>query len=267
MDVIRWQIAVLVTVAVAYRFHRSFGTLAAVAWTIWTLAKIRYSLLLMVIQIGFAWGTVFVSYRAEVAIRKRDAEIARLREALSFHPEETQRRIEALPRTALRFISGEAHARTLIEAVESAQRELFILSGWVSAKVVDEPLLRAMWDAINRGVTIYIGYGFQNFEGKHEESKAAQKAIEDLGKLEKVARRKSLGGGVVLRKFANHEKILVIDDTRVICGSHNWLSNTRFENAERSVAIQDPEVVHAEGERVRALISPGDEGRAKLGSA
>jgi transposase len=83
-----------------------------------------------------------------------------------------------------------------------------------------------MWDAINRDVTIYIGYGFQNFEGKHDESQAAQKAIADLGKLETVARRQSLAGGVVLRKFPNHEKILVIDDAEVICGGHNWLSNT-----------------------------------------
>ncbi|HEY8519567.1 MAG TPA: phospholipase D-like domain-containing protein [Gammaproteobacteria bacterium] len=41
-------------------------------------------------------------------------------------------------------------------------------------------------------------------------------------------------------RFNNHQKLLIVDEIRVVCGSHNWLSNRAFENREKSFIIEDP---------------------------
>jgi len=45
------------------------------------------------------------------------------------------------------------------------------------------------------------------------------------------------------------------DDDLVVCGSSNWLSNTRFRNSERSIVVQQPEFSRSQGERVANLVA------------
>lgn len=40
-------------------------------------------------------------------------------------------------------------------------------------------------------------------------------------------------------RFNNHQKILIVDQARVVCGSHNWLSNRAFKNREKSFIVED----------------------------
>ena len=56
-----------------------------------------------------------------------------------------------------------------------------------------------------------------------------------------------------IARFPNHEKIVTVER----CLRHvlqkrrnNWLSNSRFTNAARSVLIRSPQLAASEGERI-----------------
>lgn len=257
MEVIGWQMAVLLTVAAARWGDRSLGLIAAAGWTLWTLTQIRTGPL-MIIQLGFAWGTFWAvgAYKArQREISERDTTIGRLRSELESLPRPSRDRIEALPAAELGFLEGNQHRKALLKAVRTAEDRLTILSGWVSSSVVDEELLRALWNAIERGVQIDIGYGFRGFSGETHQSKASEKAVADLRKLGSTAQARGHKGAIRLHEFPNHEKIVLVDSAVLICGSHNWLSNARFDNSERSVVVKDRSVLVAESERIRALLA------------
>lgn len=262
MAVIKWQIAVLLTVAFARVLHPHAGAAAAVGWTLWSISQVR-SPLLLTIQVGFAWGAflltdAYLKRRAEVRerdseIQQKDSEIEGLRRELDTLTQASRDRIRSLPSGELAFLHGPQHRRALLRAVETAKNRLTILSGWVSVSVVDEQLLRALWDAIQRGVQVEVGYGFQGFSGETSTSRAAERAIAALEQLDAAAKSRDLQGGLRLHRFPNHEKIILIDSTTLICGSHNWLSNGRFDNSERSIVVKDRTVVAVESERIRNL--------------
>lgn len=256
MAVIKYQLLILFTVALAFRMHRHLGLGAAAAWTVWTLLKVHH-LPLILIQTAVVWGTYLASRvydQKKQTINEQDNEIVNLRNALKDHPDETRSRIESLSRQYMQFVSGRQHQVLLRDTIEQANSTVVILSGWISARVVDEDLLRLMWGAIQRGVQIHIGYGYTGFDGEHNESASAQKAIEKLGMLRSAAKRRRLEGGLVLGRFPTHEKIVIRDESQVICGSYNWLSTARFTNGERSVVIQDGSVGRAEAARVIRMI-------------
>jgi phosphatidylserine/phosphatidylglycerophosphate/cardiolipin synthase-like enzyme len=58
----------------------------------------------------------------------------------------------------------------------------------------------------------------------------------------------------MVAKFANHEKVLVVDDAYCIIGSNNWLSNSAFRNSERSVLVRIPSFTSEEAKRVEAIV-------------
>jgi phosphatidylserine/phosphatidylglycerophosphate/cardiolipin synthase-like enzyme len=81
------------------------------------------------------------------------------------------------------------------------------------------------------------------------------RALSDLRSLQQKAERYGYRGRIQIGKFPNHEKILVVDDDFVVCGSNNWLSNTGFRNSERSVVVRSPDFARVERERVSKLVS------------
>lgn len=127
----------------------------------------------------------------------------------------------------------------MLEQIDRAESSVMILSGWVSDKVIDAKFLRAISAALTRGVKIHIGFGFESFDGVHEISRPAKRALKSLEKL--AGNHPSISVG----KFNNHQKALVLDKRRVVCGSHNWLSNRAFNNREQSFIIEDAAAAEA----------------------
>jgi len=119
----------------------------------------------------------------------------------------------------------------LWEAFESAikysQSSLFIISGWISDRVINDDVLKLFELAIKRGVKICMGYGYKHM-GEHEERPDERRALKKLKKLRDSSRGEV--ENLKVSKYATHEKIIIVDTEYIINGSINWLSSSFSEN-------------------------------------
>lgn len=147
--------------------------------------------------------------------------------------------------TSLEVIDGSEHFNVLKRAFAEAKNTVCILSGWIGSPLLDPEIQELIRAAVKRGVRIYLGFGWESSSG-HEISRTAKTALSFI---------KSLGSSqVMVAQFANHEKVLVVDDAYCIIGSNNWLSNSTFRNSERSVLLRIPSVASEEAKRVKAIV-------------
>ena len=89
-----------------------------------------------------------------------------------------------------------------------------------------------MEQALNSGVKIFIGFGWEDSKGQHANNQSTQAAFNNLLNVSS-----KFQGQLIIGKFATHEKIIVKDDDYIIIGSNNWLSNSMFKNSERSLLL------------------------------
>ena len=99
------------------------------------------------------------------------------------------------------------------------------------------------------GVSIRIGYGWQNTQGAHNADKDSKDAFKRLQTL-----NQDYPNQLRIAEYATHEKLLIVDSNTVVFGSANWLSNRKYKNSERSVVIEDPTLACLEQERAQTLI-------------
>lgn len=236
MEVIYWQIAVAGSTVAAYLFGSRMISLGAAGfWTFWTFAMLSY-FPLVVFQLFSAWG----SFLAVDAFTKQSRQLKKFEEALAgFRKAEKDALIEARAEGRFTLLSDSSHYDYMLNEIGNAQSSIMILSGWISDKVIDKKFIDTLKSALNRGVRIYIGFGFENSDGKHELSRPAKRA---LGALHHIKKNYS---GISVGQFNNHQKALVVDKRRVVCGSHNWLSNRAFKNREQSFIIDDDSAAQA----------------------
>lgn len=150
---------------------------------------------------------------------------------------------------SISFISGDSHYSTLLSALRDARASVCILSGWIGSPLLDPNLQEFLRAAMARGVDVYLGFGWESGSG-HELSVAARSALAVLHNL-----RTQIPGRLRLGQFANHEKVLVVDDIYLVVGSNNWLSNRAFRNSERSIKITSVEHAAYERDRLTRIIS------------
>jgi hypothetical protein len=131
-------------------------------------------------------------------------------------------------------ISDNGHWEALKSAVSESHKTLCVLSGFISNSVINEEIISLLRKALARGVKIYLGYGYE-FGGEHRKTIEAKLALE---RLEELRGQNSGECGLYIKEFANHSKLVVVDDKYVIYGSNNWLSNRRGKNDELSRVIE-----------------------------
>ena len=250
MEVVIFQVVIAVSIFIAFRIKPQYGFWAACAWTVETVLLLFF-LPLILIQLGVIWVTYFVLSNSA----GQQSRIDKLKTQLGNHPVSTVAAIRELPSTSLEFVSGRAHKDVLRNALIEATNRLYILSGWLSDRVVNRDFLTLLEQAMQRGVNVAIGYGWEDSYGAHKESKRSKKAFDQLSKVAHRARKKGYSGQLMLAKFGNHEKIIVQDRKRLVLGSNNWLSNTAFKNRERSVVVSDTKIIDQEAERVQRLVA------------
>jgi hypothetical protein len=252
MEVIYYQLIIIVTVGLTYLIGgRKKALYVSIFWTAWTVVLLLYPPL-VVTQLGFTWGTFALC--AFMAGNRQ--EINELKAALSTYPASMQNRVEDHARgCTIDKIIGKAHKRELSSAAKEASRELVILSGWLTSSVVNDLFVRTLEDAMSRGVKIYIGYGWEDWNGSHSESASSADAIFRLNAL-----KKKNPNAIHIAKFANHQKILIKDNDYIICGSNNWLSNNAFRNSEISMKIYSPSLASSESERFKREVEQGESG-------
>ncbi len=236
MEVIYWQIAVAGSTAAAYLFRsRNWAIGVAILWSIWTFFALSYGPL-VILQLVSAWGAFLLID----AFTRQRRELDKFKKALDgFRQQEKDALVEARKEGRYTLLSDSSHYDYMIDQIEQAQSSVMILSGWVSDKVIDAKFVRAVSNALHRGVKVYIGFGFENSQGVHEISRPAKRALVALEKMTLDYQ------GIAVGRFNNHQKALVVDKQRVVCGSHNWLSNRAFKNREQSFVIEDREAASA----------------------
>lgn len=269
MEVVYWQLFVVGSVLTAYVVWGDRASLwVAIAWTGWTLLSLAYFPLVL-IQLFFAWGSYFAARFIRISIQSalEERTLRKLKEGelrdLKSHLETVLRNsnVSSSARDAvvsvasqepnrISFIHGEAHYKTLVQAIVEAKQLLCVLSGWIGSPLLDQEIQTALRDALRRGVSVYIGYGWEGSAKGHELNGNARKARRFLDRL--AGERTS--GRILIAEFPNHEKALVCDDAFVVIGSNNWLSNRAFRNSERSVLVRSTSIATSEARRIIEMV-------------
>ena len=151
------------------------------------------------------------------------------------------------------MIIGYSHRDFLLNAIDGAQESLCIVSGWLSKRVIDPELVERVKLAIERGVDIFVGYGYE-YQGEHQEKKDSKFALAILRTVAKAAKKERWKGSLTVGRYATHEKVLILDKAVIVSGSNNWLSNASFVNDESSLIIENADLAKNEYVRVRKQV-------------
>ena len=244
MSVIFFQLAIVISLLVVFYVKRELLIWLCLFWSGWTLMMV-HNTPLIIIQLGVIWGALFLLDKLSSQHKK----INELESYLIDRPEQVKLLAHAVPESKKVVLQGAGHKKFLHQAISEAQVSLVILSGWITHYVVDKKFLNEFEDCLKRGVSVHIGYGWQNSKGAHERFDASEGAIAAL-----VAFMRKYPDQLVIGEFANHEKILIRDRAYVVYGSNNWLSNSKFKNSERSIVVYDDELALCEQNRIIELV-------------
>lgn len=201
---------------------------------------------------GQKWTAL--SPEMEQEINAKDAKIAdltRIAESIRSSHDISHRQSQVLENalinstTSLEVIDGSEHFNALMRALTEAKSTVCILSGWIGSPLLNAEIQQLLRAAVKRGVRIFIGFGWESSSG-HEISPTAKSALSFVRSLD--------SSQIMIARFANHEKVLVVDDEYCIIGSNNWLSNSTFRNSERSILVRIPSFASEEAKRVEAII-------------
>ena len=238
MEVIYFQAFIVITI-ITTRFLKPewlFG--ACVAWTIETAIMIFHPPL-MAIQLTVIWGLYLLLKKKQVTDKDKEASFEQLNEFLSSFSERQNldQLVEHTPSEKTRIIQDKEHRQVLINTIKNSNKCLLITSGWINKYAVDKKVISHLNAAISRGVSIYIGFGYQNKDRTHKPQTGSNLAVNSLKTIAKKSPEKMSIGF-----FGNHQKLLIKDKTTAIIGSYNWLSNRDAKNHELSVSIANPEL-------------------------
>lgn len=136
-------------------------------------------------------------------------------------------------------IMGDQHYQILMQAFDSAKRQLCIRSAFISRHVVDDAFISKVHSTLARGVTIYIEYGYRLPKEIVKPSASREHAIHALRGLWGWYRANNTPGNLVIGETPTHIKELIVDDHYIVIGSNNWLSNRSFQNKEVSIKLHD----------------------------
>lgn len=245
MAVIGYAIAIVLSITIANYFNRRIALLVSIAWTIETVVLLFYPPLIIV-QLAVIWTTYILCGK----YKKQKSRIEELEDILVDVPITQKEFAEKASTEQRKIISGDEHLKCLFDSINSSRESLCIMSGWLSSFVINQKFIKMLENAINRGVTIFIGFGWVDSKGHHSKNQSSQIAFKNLLDISAKFKNK-----LIIGKFPTHEKIIVKDDDYIIIGSNNWLSNSKFNNSERSLLLFSNELAFQESKRIKKLIN------------
>jgi hypothetical protein len=165
------------------------------------------------------------SDRSDTRIRLQK-EIDRLEQELFIIKQERESR-------SVKYLWTPEIKTTFGDAVKTAKERLLILSGWISSSVVNDKLIAAFRAALERGVRIWIGYGFDGDSPRGREQRTRPDWIAAVRSLDSLQREFP-----ILFKHRDvghsHEKRLICDNLYTFGGSFNLLSFSGDNNYRNS---------------------------------
>lgn len=230
MTFLHYQLIIFVSVLCLTRIHRSAGALAALGCTLWSVLMLKWPAY-SAVQTFTAWvswyGTrCFLKQKARAGNETRTADSKVAPNAKS-----------TTAKSAL--VQGRDHHDELTHALKTARKELMIVSGWLSDRVVNDQFCSLLASALDRGVNIHIAYGASDRDGQHRLSDTAIKALSSLKETGEQSRK----GELSIVQRATHEKCLIVDKRYAIIGSFNWLANAHYRDRETSLRTSQRRVV------------------------
>ena len=244
MEVIFYQILIIATIVTISYLDRKRVLLVCWFWTFFTIFNLFFPPLIF-IQLAVVWGTYFLLKNNDGQSRK----IRELEELTKALPDGVQAQVEIVSTDYKLLLSGVEHVSYMRSAIQSSTKNVTILSGWLSARVVDSEFVTLLREKLKEGVCFNIGYGWQDWQGTHNSGNDLETALGDLQKL-----AKDFPNQLRVAEYATHEKMLIIDGTRVVFGSANWLSNRQYKNSERSIVVIDAAIAESEEQRILKLV-------------
>ena len=103
-----------------------------------------------------------------------------------------------------------------------------------------EIIKKELENALNRGIEIFIGYGWESPSGKNQQSNREKDGLDLINNIIRLSKG---SGKIICERFPNHSKVLICDTQYAICGSANWMSNTGYHNREVSIKIEEPGLI------------------------
>ena len=168
--------------------------------------------------------------------------IESLKKPISEFPQSEQNLIQESLKNNPSFtkIEGSQHINFLNDCLSEANHSIIILSGWIREKVVDRNFLNLLRTKLNKGVDVYLGYGFESytFKDTSSETKAAIKKLKEL----EIAETNANGNLLVKKIEKSHKKLLLFDNVYTVIGSFNWLSNKEATMADLSIKIDSKDL-------------------------
>ena len=244
MAVIGFAIAIVLSITTANYFDRRIALLVSVAWTIETIVLLFYPPLI-IIQLAVIWATYILCGKYQ----KQKNRIKELEDILVDVPITQKEFAEKSSTEQRKIISGDEHLKYLYDSLSTSRESVCIMSGWLSSYVINNKFIKILEQALNSGVKIFIGFGWEDSKGQHANNQLKQAAFNNLLNVSS-----KFQGQLIIGKFATHEKIIVKDDDYIIIGSNNWLSNSMFKNSERSLLLFSSDLAKQESRRIKKLI-------------
>ena len=135
---------------------------------------------------------------------------------------ENEQQLKELTGGSFRLIKTEDHRPLLLQAVDSAQAQLTLVSAWIGRDAFDAELQRKLVQAMERGVQVRIAWGLGTERGPETERNRARgnNVLNELSRRITNARNDKL----IVKRTETHEKFIICDDRFCAWGSFNWLS-------------------------------------------
>ena len=274
MEAIIWIVGIVFSILIAFSFFNAVGGFSVVAfWLLWTLGFssvfVGYALtgplaIIQLIVIFIAFKYSYGEYKKkrnlkenltktkeEVQEKKRtiiekESLIVQLKKDLDRIDSPNLERFRIRENEIKVIDTPEDHRKKLLETLDRSREQIIILSGWIMDYSVNEKFRNKLKSCLNRGVDVFIGYGYKSKSTVvYKETKnQATKYLKDLQEWCSANRTKGI---LEIFHYPNHSKILVCDYEYAINGSFNWLSNGGgAENEERSWIISNKNFIKRE---------------------
>ena len=249
-------ISILLTTYLGYKFHQNrhsifkygkrLGFIVIGFWILYTILNVRSQSLenhqLIVIIVTGVIAYIFVR-----SFFNKDKEIKELKRNLkSYDSKILNENIDIVKRVEI-LKTPISHRKKLLETIDQSQSTLIIISGWARENAMNDEFRNRIKNALNRGVNIFLGYGYKGFsEEENEKHRVASKKV--INDLQEWSSNIVSIGLLRSRYYPEHSKILICDDQFAIYGSFNWLSNKGefSKNNETSCIVFDKEIIKKE---------------------
>ena len=257
MQAVIWNVLIILSILASYKYSKKVGIGFTIFWGIWTITMLWGEL--QIIQLIGVGISSYIGFNFTNRISKQEKTINELEGKIKdFQKDKTRVDNENLNKSIKDFSthdmevidSNPKHREYLFKALNEANQQIIILSGWANSYVLNYDFREKLKNALNRGVHIYIGYGYKS-HGQTVLKEHEKKAKNDLKDLQDWCATQDTKGELFVNYYPNHSKILINDYQFAINGSFNWLSNSGgAENEERSWVVYNKKFIESESELI-----------------